>query len=88
VWDAIAPMGIRGRMGRWIMDRAFDPAADQGALTDKAIATIAADLDRHAGNEACCAHGRCWSGIPPIRPSCGKRRARWRANAGSVLPRI
>lgn len=42
---AIAPIGMRGRIGRWIMDRAFDPAQDQTALTDAAIATIAADLD-------------------------------------------
>jgi cytosine/adenosine deaminase-related metal-dependent hydrolase len=41
---ALEPVGIRGRIGRWCMDRAFAPDDDQTALTDKAIAAIEADL--------------------------------------------
>lgn len=44
VMEAIGDIGIRGRTGRWTMDRAFDPAADQIALTESAVAALAADI--------------------------------------------
>jgi cytosine/adenosine deaminase-related metal-dependent hydrolase len=44
VMEAIDDSGIRGRTGRWTMDRAFDPNADQIALTETAVAALAADI--------------------------------------------
>lgn len=44
VAQALEETGIRGRIGRWCMDRAFSPQDDQTALTDKAIGTMEADL--------------------------------------------
>jgi len=47
VHDGLAEIGIRGRIGQWVQDRAFAPDDDQAALTAKAIATIEAELDRY-----------------------------------------
>ena len=47
--DGLAETGIRGRVGRWVQDRAFDPADDQSAMTDAAIASLQDELDRHPG---------------------------------------
>jgi len=47
VMAAIADIGIRGITGRWTMDRAFDPNADQIALTETAVVALAADIARY-----------------------------------------
>lgn len=47
VADGLAGAGIRGRIGQWLQDRAFAPDDDQTALTDRALATMAAELDRY-----------------------------------------
>lgn len=44
VAEAIAGTGIRGRIGRWCMDRAFAPGEDQAALTAAALAAFETDL--------------------------------------------
>ena len=41
---ALEGTGIRGRIGRWCMDRAFAPGEDQAALTQAACQAFAADL--------------------------------------------
>ncbi|MGI4744660.1 MAG: amidohydrolase family protein [Janthinobacterium lividum] len=51
VVDALAATGIRGRVGRWTQDRAFDSVQDQTRLTDEAIAGLEAELDRHPGTD-------------------------------------
>lgn len=40
VVDALSGVGIRGRLGQWVQDRAFAPDDDQAALTAAAIARI------------------------------------------------
>ncbi|BEU99990.1 amidohydrolase family protein [Novosphingobium olei] len=47
VAEAVADTGMRGRIGRWTMDRAFAPDQDQTALTDDAIAALERDLAAH-----------------------------------------
>ena len=47
VMEALADTGIRGRLGRWLQDRAFDPGANQAALTADAVAKMEAQLDRY-----------------------------------------
>ncbi|MCW1383743.1 amidohydrolase family protein [Novosphingobium sp. KCTC 2891] len=47
VAEAISDTGMRGRIGRWTMDRAFAPDQDQSALTDAAIAALERDLSAH-----------------------------------------
>jgi cytosine/adenosine deaminase-related metal-dependent hydrolase len=47
VMEAIADSGIRGRAGRWTLDRAFHPDADQVSLTDVAVAQQTADVARY-----------------------------------------
>lgn len=47
VVEGIAEMGIRARFGQWTQDRAFAPGDDQTALTDKALKTLEAELDRY-----------------------------------------
>lgn len=44
---ALAESGIRGRVGRWVQDRAFAPGDDQTAMTDAAIAALEDELRRH-----------------------------------------
>lgn len=46
VMEALDEVGIRGRLGQWIQDRAFAPDDDQAALTRDAIARLEAQLDR------------------------------------------
>ncbi|WP_156841687.1 amidohydrolase family protein [Novosphingobium aquimarinum] len=46
VMEAIAPIGIRGRVGRWCEDRAWDRAADQTGMTETACAALDADCAR------------------------------------------
>lgn len=47
VMAAIADTGIRGRVGRWTEDRAWDPAADAHKLTRDAFAALERDLDAY-----------------------------------------
>ena len=47
VVDALRETGIRGRVGRWTMDRAFDPAQDQAALIDAAIRGLQDEVARY-----------------------------------------
>ena len=52
VTDAILETGIRGRVGAWVLDRAFAPDADQAALTEKALAALERELDRYPAGAA------------------------------------
>jgi cytosine/adenosine deaminase-related metal-dependent hydrolase len=47
VVDGLNETGIRGRVGRWIMDRARGPDENQTALTDKAIRALEDELARY-----------------------------------------
>jgi 5-methylthioadenosine/S-adenosylhomocysteine deaminase len=47
VTDAIMNTGIRGRVGKWVMGRAFAPGDDQAALTDKALRDLEHELVRY-----------------------------------------
>ena len=40
VADGLAEIGIRGRIGQWLQDRAFAPDDDQTALTDSALSRM------------------------------------------------
>ena len=46
-YDGLAEIGIRGRFGQWLQDRAFAPDEDQAALTAAAIETMRRTLDRY-----------------------------------------
>ncbi|WP_148649514.1 amidohydrolase family protein [Novosphingobium barchaimii] len=48
VHDGLAETGIRGRIGQWAQDRAFDPAENQAALTAKAIDTLQREVERYS----------------------------------------
>ena len=48
VYDGLAETGIRGRIGQWAQDRAFDPAEDQATLTTKAIDTLQREVERYS----------------------------------------
>jgi len=52
VVDGLRESGIRGRVGQWVQDRAFDPADRQATLTDRAVRTLESELLRYpaAGN--------------------------------------
>jgi len=47
VYDGLAEIGIRARIGQWLQDRAFAPDEDQAAMTAAAIATMERTLDRY-----------------------------------------
>lgn len=47
VVDGLRGAGIRGRVGRWTMDRAFDSSQNQTALIDAAIRGLEDELERH-----------------------------------------
>lgn len=47
VTDAIVQTGIRGRVGAWVLDRAFAPDADQKTLTDVALRQLERQLASH-----------------------------------------
>jgi len=51
VYPVIAESGIRGRVGHWILDRAFSPEQDQTALTDRALRLMADALIRYPGGD-------------------------------------
>jgi 5-methylthioadenosine/S-adenosylhomocysteine deaminase len=44
VAEGLTEIGIRGRIGRWAEDRAFDPAENQAAKTDTAIKVLEPEL--------------------------------------------
>jgi cytosine/adenosine deaminase-related metal-dependent hydrolase len=60
VVEALEAIGIRGRVAQWADDRAFDPTADQTAMTDKAIKVLEAELARYPSNGARIA---AWPGL-------------------------
>jgi cytosine/adenosine deaminase-related metal-dependent hydrolase len=51
VVEALNEIGIRGRVAQWADDRAFDPTADQTAMTDKAIKVLEAELTRYPSDK-------------------------------------
>jgi cytosine/adenosine deaminase-related metal-dependent hydrolase len=48
VHDGLAETGIRGRIGQWAQDRAFDPAQDQAGLTRTAINVLQREVERYS----------------------------------------
>jgi cytosine/adenosine deaminase-related metal-dependent hydrolase len=46
VMEALDGTGIRGRLGEWVEGRAYDPAADQGAVSAAAIAVLQGEIER------------------------------------------
>jgi 5-methylthioadenosine/S-adenosylhomocysteine deaminase len=50
VADGLRQMGIRGRIGQWSGDRAFDPSLDQVAMTDAAIRVLHWQMERFPGD--------------------------------------
>lgn len=50
VFEALDATGIRGRIGEWVLDRAFSPDQDQTALTDTALAMLESELLRYPGS--------------------------------------
>lgn len=50
VTEAILDTGIRGRVGAWVLDRAFAPDDDQTALTDKGLRELERELERYPVN--------------------------------------
>ncbi len=51
VMAALHQTGIRARVGRWVLDRAFAPGDDQSAMTDAALALLRDELDRYPGRD-------------------------------------
>lgn len=49
--QALNETGIRGRLGQWLQDRAFDPNDDQSELTKTAVAKMVAQQDRYPATE-------------------------------------
>ncbi|EIZ81008.1 amidohydrolase [Novosphingobium sp. Rr 2-17] len=47
VYDGLAETGIRGRIGQWAQDRAYDPSEDQVAMTTRAVATLQREMERY-----------------------------------------
>lgn len=52
VMDGLAETGIRGRVGEWVEGRAYDPSADQKAVSAKAIAILESEIERYPGDSA------------------------------------
>jgi len=50
VFEALHETGIRGRIGRWMLDRAF-AGEDQAALTDQALRLLEDELVRYPGGQ-------------------------------------
>jgi 5-methylthioadenosine/S-adenosylhomocysteine deaminase len=47
VMEGLAETGIRGRVGEWVEGRAYDPAADQAAVSREAIAILESEVERY-----------------------------------------
>ncbi len=50
VVETVKKTGLRGRMGAWMLDRAFSPDQDQAKLTDAAIRTLEDQMARYPAN--------------------------------------
>ena len=51
VFEGLQQTGIRGRVGQWVLDRAFAADQDQTALTDRALRTLEGELTRYPGRD-------------------------------------
>lgn len=51
VFEALEQTGIRGRVGRWVLDRALSPDDNQAALTDAALKALEEELARYPGRD-------------------------------------
>lgn len=51
VFEGLEQTGIRGRVGQWVLDRAFAADQNQTALTDRALRTLEAELARYPGRD-------------------------------------
>jgi len=51
VVEALDGTGIRGRLGEWMLDRAFSPDQDQTAMTDKALRVLESQMARYPGSD-------------------------------------
>jgi cytosine/adenosine deaminase-related metal-dependent hydrolase len=51
VFEALDKTGIRGRVGQWVLDRAFSADQDQTAMTDAALGILEAELIRYPGRD-------------------------------------
>tara|TARA_R110000796_G_scaffold77989_1_gene174260 strand:- start:1058 stop:2455 length:1398 start_codon:yes stop_codon:yes gene_type:complete len=51
VADGLAEIGIRGKIGQWLQDRAFAPDDDQTALTDSALSRMEAQSNAYPQTE-------------------------------------
>jgi cytosine/adenosine deaminase-related metal-dependent hydrolase len=49
VFRAVEETGIRARIGKWVLDRAFSPGQNQAALTDAALRELEAELAAYPG---------------------------------------
>ena len=47
VMEGLAETGIRGRVGEWVEGRAYDPSADQAAVSREAIAILELEVERY-----------------------------------------
>lgn len=63
VFEALSETGIRGRLGQWLQDRAFDPTEDQAQLTKAAVAKMTEQQARYpASKDALLAAAPCLVG--------------------------
>jgi 5-methylthioadenosine/S-adenosylhomocysteine deaminase len=51
VIEALDATGMRGRLGEWMLDRAFSPDQDQTAMTDKALRQLENQMARYPGGD-------------------------------------
>lgn len=51
VFEGLEETGIRGRVGQWVLDRAFSPEQNQTALTDRALGVLESELTRYPGRD-------------------------------------
>jgi cytosine/adenosine deaminase-related metal-dependent hydrolase len=51
VYEGMDAIGIRGRIGQWVLDRAFSGGDDQTAMTDRALRLLEEELIRYPGNK-------------------------------------
>jgi cytosine/adenosine deaminase-related metal-dependent hydrolase len=51
VFEGMDAIGIRGRIGQWVLDRAFSDSDDQTAMTDRALRLLEEELVRYPGNQ-------------------------------------
>jgi len=51
VFEGLDETGIRGRVGQWVLDRAFSADQDQTALTDRALRQLEDEMIRFPGRD-------------------------------------